>query len=427
MAASGDGDDLTAGQTNHSDSGTELICSPRDGHPGNDYVLQVRPGLLLDPVNGIKGFGSLSGLVGEGNFGVSANGGQIGVAGNGNSVGVWGTNPQGGYAVLGEATSNAGVVGRSVSSVGVWGSVNTSFGVLGESTNNAGVVGRSTNSIGVWGTVGTSFGVLGESSSNAGVVGRSTSSVGVWGTSADGGFGVLGEGTNNVGVVGRSANSVGVWGSVNASFGVLGESTSGIGVVGRSDSGTGVFGSVNTDRPGALAGFFVGNVLIEGDLTVTGVKGALVPHSDGSHRLFCAVESPESWFEDFGEAALVNGKAEVRLDPEFAHFVETGGFHIFVTPYGDSNGLYVADRTATGFRVQEQKGGTSNVAFSYRVVAKRKDVTTARMAKIRAPGARPAQPFGALPAGAVPTPAVHAPGHAVAAETTRAPNTPKPK
>ena len=48
-------------------------------------------------------------------------------------------------------------------------------------------------------------------------------------------------------------------------------------------------------------------MLIEGDLAVTGVKGAVVPHEDGSHRLLCAIESPESWFEDFGEAALKDG------------------------------------------------------------------------------------------------------------------------
>ena len=123
-------------------------------------------------------------------------------------------------------------------------------------------------------------------------------------------------------------DGVGVWGSVGKSFGVLGESTTGIGVVGRSDGGTGVFGSVKRDRPGGLAGRFVGPVVIEGDLTVTGVKGAVVPHSDGSHRLLCAIESPEGWFEDFGEASLKDGKAEVRLDAEFAAVVETKGYHV---------------------------------------------------------------------------------------------------
>jgi hypothetical protein len=238
------------------------------------------------------------------------------------------------------------------------------------------------------GASGKGYGVLGDSQDNAGVVGRSNNSVGVWGSvTADrgGGYGVLGESTDNAGVVGRSTNSVGVWGSVGNSFGMLGESTDGIGVVGRSDGGTGVFGSVSRDRPVGLAGRFVGPVLIEGDLMVTGAKGAVVPHPDGSNRLLCAIESPESWFEDFGEAALKDGKAEVQLEPDFAAVIETKGYHVFLTPYGDSNGLYVVDRTAKGFMVREQKDGTSNLAFSYRVVAKRKDIATHRLVGVQLP------------------------------------------
>ena len=49
---------------------------------------------------------------------------------------------------------------------------------------------------------------------------------------------------------------------------------------------------------------------------------AAVSHPDGSHRLLYSLESPESWFEDFGEARLVDGKAEVRLDPDFAADLE---------------------------------------------------------------------------------------------------------
>jgi hypothetical protein len=134
-------------------------------------------------------------------------------------------------------------------------------------------------------------------------------------------------------------------------------------------------------------------VLIEGDLTVTGVKGAVVPHADGSHRLLCAIESTESWFEDFGETALKDGKAEVELDPDFAAVIETTGYHVFLTPYGDSSGLYVADRTTKSFIVREQKDGTSNLAFSYRVVARRLDIASHRLARIRLPEAPSLETF----------------------------------
>ncbi len=101
------------------------------------------------------------------------------------------------------------------------------------------------------------------------------------------------------------------------------------------------------------------------------------------------MESPESWFEDFGEGKLVNGKAEVKLDPDFAAVVKTKHYHVFVTPYGDSHGLYVAKRTDTGFEVREQQGGKSSVEFSYRVVAKRKDIAGERLKKFSLPPAPP--------------------------------------
>jgi hypothetical protein len=315
---------------------------------------------------GVHGFGENFGVYGNDNRGIA---------------GVYGSHNRGRVGVLGAAMQGAtGVVGVSMSSIG------NPLSTFGESIPDP----ADGSGTGVLGASGKGYGVLGKSHDNAGVVGQSTNSVGVWGSvtaDREGGYGVLGESTDNAGVVGRSTNSVGVWGSVTADreggYGVLGESTDGIGVVGRSDGGTGVFGSVNRDRPGGLAGRFVGPVLIEGDLTVTGVKGAVVPHADGSHRLLCAIESPESWFEDFGEAALKDGRAEVQLDPDFAAVIETKGYHVFLTPYGDSSGLYVVDRTAKGFMVREQKDGTSNLAFSYRVVARRKDIATQRLARVR--------------------------------------------
>ena len=38
--------------------------------------------------------------------------------------------------------------------------------------------------------------------------------------------------------------------------------------------------------------------------------------------------------------------------------------------------------TSTGFEVREQKGGTSSLSFSYRVVAKRKDIPGPRMERV---------------------------------------------
>jgi len=215
---------------------------------------------------------------------------------------------------------------------------------------------------------------------------------------------VLGLNDNSVGVLGSSGKVIGILGNTDKGLGVVGVANfgagvptdqitdqgiaviglgnSGFGAAGLSTSGTGIFGSSKT----GLAGHFKGPVMIEGDVTIVGgTKSAAVPHPDGSHRQLYCIESPESWFEDFGEARLVNGQTEVRLDRGFAALVKLKGYHVFLTPYGDCKGMFVTKRAATGFRVCEQQGGTSNVSFAYRVVANRKDVVAQRLAKVTLP------------------------------------------
>jgi hypothetical protein len=161
-------------------------------------------------------------------------------------------------------------------------------------------------------------------------------------------------------------------------IGVRGDSKDGFGVQGDSTNHIGVFGSCSP-RTGFAAGFFQGPVKVIGSLTVYGAKSAAVPHPDGSHRLLYAVESPESWFEDFGEGRLVRGVTQVRLEPNFAALVNLNSLRVFLTPYGDCNGLYVADRKQRSFEVRELKGGKSNIRFCYRIVGKRKDIKAKRL------------------------------------------------
>jgi hypothetical protein len=97
------------------------------------------------------------------------------------------------------------------------------------------------------------------------------------------------------------------------------------------------------------------------------------------------MESPESWFEDFGSDKLSNGSATLQLEPEFAGVVKTDDYHVFPTPKGDCKGLYVSNQSSNGFTVHELQGGTSYVAFSYRIVAKRKDIPGARLEHVEEP------------------------------------------
>jgi hypothetical protein len=163
------------------------------------------------------------------------------------------------------------------------------------------------------------------------------------------------------GVLGTSGQRPGVIGTSNALMGVYGFSTGNAGVVGE------------TANPNSFAGFFAGNAVVTGTLTA-GVKNAMVAFPDGSQRVLHCMESPEHWFEDFGAAKLKNGRAVVALDADFAKVIKRGDYRVFVTPEGDCRGLYVRRKSAASFEVRELGGGKSNVAFSYRIVGRRKDI-----------------------------------------------------
>jgi hypothetical protein len=387
---------------------------------------------------GVRGSGDIVGVRGQSNVtgvsGVSFKNGA-GVEGESDSgVGVVGRSTSGVGAFFNSVLKDAvvgvsggpgdGVRGSADSGIGVRGEANTGFGVFGDSGKQSGVVGRSRSSVapGVFGFCEKLTGVAGRSMRAPGVFGESTDQAGVMGRSgsksAPGVFGfgdapfkvpsppagVLGVNDKSVGVLGSSAEVIGVWGNTgkgiavvgttnsgaglptdqitDQGIGVIGLANSGVGAAGMSTSGTGVFGSSKT----GLAGHFKGPVTIEGDLTIIGgAKSAAVPHPDGSHRQLYCMESPESWFEDFGEARLVDGKAEVQLDPGFAALIKVKNYYVFLTPYGDCNGIFVAKRSTTSFQVSELQRGSSNVRFAYRVVAKRRDVVAQRLAMVTLP------------------------------------------
>jgi hypothetical protein len=172
------------------------------------------------------------------------------------------------------------------------------------------------------------------------------------------------------GVVGTSGERPGVIGTSNARMGVFGFSTRNAGVVGQ------------TANPNSFAGFFVGNAIVTGTLTAA-AKNAMVAFPDGTRRVLHCMESPEHWFEDFGMAKLKGGRATVKLDGDFAEVIKPTGYHVFVTPEGDCRGLFVRGKTAASFEVRELGGGKSSVAFSYRIVGRRRDITRhRRFAKI---------------------------------------------
>jgi hypothetical protein len=252
---------------------------------------------------------------------------------------------------------------------------------------------KNSNGLRAEGT-GIGFGVQGYCPSTGdGIRGYSDFGMGVYGEASQGGVaGVVGVGVparkgegavSTVGVLGEGTYA-GVSGT-SEGHGVDGDGgNKGTGVYGRSINGCGVMG--DCEKSGH-AGAFFGNVLVAGDLDVQGAKGAAVPFPDGTVRRLYSMESPESWFEDFGHARLVRGRAKVTIDRGFGALIK-GPYHVFVTPGGDSNGLYVTAKTRASFEVREQHRGTSSLIFSYRIVARRKDISGSRLAAVKVP-ARP--------------------------------------
>jgi hypothetical protein len=150
--------------------------------------------------------------------------------------------------------------------------------------------------------------------------------------------------------------------------------------------GTGSKYGVYAEAPVAqgYAGYFQGDVRITDSLIVLGGKSAAVQVNNGEYRLLYCQESPENWFEDFGEGRLIDGKAVIQIDALFAQTVNTSvKYHVFLTPQDEPLTLAVANRTSTSFEVRGPDG--ANISFSYRIVAKRKGYEDIRLAKMGGP------------------------------------------
>jgi hypothetical protein len=240
----------------------------------------------------------------------------------------------------------------------------------------------TTNSSGANGIKGI---ITATSGANAGIYGQ---------TASPSGIGVYG-----IAVAGSSSRSQ----LVSNANGVAGDTnqTGGNAVVGTADNGTGgLFVNNSTTNDALIAinladnksiAFWAGGgpptfglcyIDTSGDLLCFGTKSAVVPVDHGERQVaLYAVEAPENWFEDMGSGQLSNGAARVGLDAVFAQTVNTGiEYHVFLTPKGDCKGLYVSNESADSFEVHELGGGTSSVAFDYRIVAKRNGYENVRLA-----------------------------------------------
>lgn len=281
---------------------------------------------------------------------------------------------------------------------------------------------------------GVGFGVQAEASANNGVdsgtknasktfFGRS----GVYGhdDSTDGGI-------QNVGVAGFSSKGTGMQAISVSGTGMQAKSTSGWGINVSSTNGTALkvlsVNGAGTDVESDHGSSFVGTnapgdanpvlVLKSGTSDVNGsaiqafsaasasifsvdnagnehIAGLLYTSgscsngcSEGRRVASYAPRESMPTMEDIGEGQLVDGKADVRLDPAFANVIDRHSpYVVFVSPEGPNRGLYVTQKTASGFTVMENPGGRSTIPFGYRIVAKPFGVTAQRLPMVERPPA----------------------------------------
>ena len=223
--------------------------------------------------------------------------------------------------------------------------------------------------------------------------------IGFWGYSAS---------THGVGVYGQAvqASATGeafgvtvseVWGDtgVEAGAAVFGTADNGYSVLGYNNSSSGYATAVfanddDTDKRNPVlitqGDYFGGQCEIDvsGNLQCTGTVSGVAAVDGGARKVALnSVQSPEAWFEDAGSGQLSGGQAVVNIESVFGQTINTGvEYHVFLTPDGDCKGLYVAEKSATSFVVKELGGGTSSIAFDYRIMAKRKSFETLRLADV---------------------------------------------
>ncbi len=276
-----------------------------------------------------------------------------------NAPAVYGETSGTGNAISGNSTGGAGVFGTSGSSIGVVGIVNNSgsFGILAGNDNNdgTGLIGIGNNSSPFNYLVGGSGGAF--TADTIGVV--------AWGTHSNRGTGVVGVG-NNI-----SNPSILTSGSGGAFTGYQ----------------TGIVGFATSPGWNAYGGYFscgttyayVGGwqgwpYYTARKIIGTGSVSTIVKDVEGELITLTCPEAPEILFQDFGIGKLNNGKVHISIDPNLTKNInvdETHPLKVFITLEGDCNGVYVTNKTAEGFDVIELKGGSSNVQFSWQIVATR--------------------------------------------------------
>jgi hypothetical protein len=259
---------------------------------------------------------------------------------------------EGGYGLLVGSVSNKGVYAVSNSSQGVYGICEgTSAGVGGHGVDGYGVEGDSVNGIGMHAvgagvSVGSpppisQAGLLAQGGSGPGIYASSTTNNGVFGTQTD-----------------PQGNDLaaGVYGSSNT--------LDGNGVIGEANNGASAYGVWGKSSSG-FAGYFEGNVQVEGNLACTGTKPFIQAHPTDPSReiVYVALEGGEAGTYVRGTGHLIDGNAVIALPEHFALVTENQGLSAQLTPRGIWLQLYVVELDTTQLNVREAQGQSGGFDF----------------------------------------------------------------
>jgi hypothetical protein len=285
----------------------------------------------------------------------------VGITTNNNPA-VYGQGPATGVYGIASANNGTGIFGVGPSSV-------TVDGVNGLAGHNQamGVVALNTNANGT-GLIagGNNVATMNYLTNGSGIAVTSTTfGIVSYGTSTTNGNGISASG-NNLGIINYPTGSGGTF--QGQSIGVYGHA---VGTGGTTFGGYFDNGSVT------------GYAYVGGQSGVTsykilggGTAASIVKDLNGNLVTMSCPEAPEILFEDYGFGQLVNGKAHIDLDPILVKNISVNDKHplrVFIQLEGDCKGVYVTNKTNTGFDVIELENGKSNVKFAYHIIANRAD------------------------------------------------------
>jgi hypothetical protein len=178
-------------------------------------------------------------------------------------------------------------------------------------------------------------------------------------------------------VTGNPGYSIGIQGIANSTnqdaFGVQG-----LAYGSTATRAGGYFEALNaasTSQAFAYVGTTVGG--INRKITGTNAVSEIIPTPNHGRITMTAPESPEYWYQDYGTAEMINGRAHVDIDPILADIViidAQNPIRAFFTPQDmlNFNGAAIVNQTATGFDIVELNGGRNNGKVQYQIIVRPK-------------------------------------------------------